>query len=189
MRVLGVLPRLMLVEGIEDFTDQVALSVFTQLLSDGYALKAPDVSYLIVRLPEEPAPEAIAAQVAAVQEAAEHAAPSEAVEFLRLGAEAAAQIDLDETATRERIDQQLRDRGWEANTKELRFSEGTRPAKGRNMAIAEWPTASGPADYALFVGMRLVGVVEAKRQRKNVSAAIDQGERYSATVRVPICRR
>ena len=50
------------------------------------------------------------------------------------------------------------------------------------MAIAEWPTASGPADYALFVGTMLVGVVEAKRRRKNVSAAIDQAERYSSGI-------
>jgi type I site-specific restriction endonuclease len=47
------------------------------------------------------------------------------------------------------------------------------------MAIAEWPTESGPADYALFVGLTCVGVIEAKRKRKNVSAAIDQAERYS----------
>ena len=84
--------------------------------------------------------------------------------------------------TRALIDQQLRDRGWEADTKTLRHSAGVRPAKGRNMAIAEWPTASGPADYALFVGTTLVGVVEAKRRRKNVSAAIDQAERYSVGV-------
>jgi type I restriction enzyme R subunit len=57
-----------------------------------------------------------------------------------------------------------------------------RPAKGRNLAIAEWPTASGPADYALFVGLTLVGVVEAKRKRKNVSSAIDQAERYSSGI-------
>ena len=61
----------------------------------------------------------------------------------------------------------------------LRFAEGSRPIKGRNLAIAEWPTKSGPADYALFCGLTLVGVVEAKRKRKNVSAAIDQAERYS----------
>jgi len=48
------------------------------------------------------------------------------------------------------------------------------------MAIAEWPTANGPADYALFVGTKLVGFVEAKRKRKNVSAAIDQAERYAS---------
>jgi type I restriction enzyme R subunit len=47
------------------------------------------------------------------------------------------------------------------------------------MAIAECPTENGPADYALFVGLTCVGVIEAKRKRKNVSAAIDQAERYS----------
>lgn len=113
-------------------------------------------------------------------------APNAALsEYLQLGEQAAAQIDLDEAATRERIDQQLRDRGWEADTKKIRFSEGVRPAKGHNMAIAEWPTASGPADYALFVGTKLVGVVEAKRRRKNVSAAIDQSERYSSSIKAP----
>ena len=95
------------------------------------------------------------------------------------GERAAAQYDLDEYATRALIDQQLRDRGWEVNSKSLRFAEGTRPIKGRNLAIAEWPTKSGPADYALFCGLMLVGVVEAKRKRRNVSAAIDQAERYS----------
>ena len=47
------------------------------------------------------------------------------------------------------------------------------------MAIAEWPTANGPADYALFVGLTWVGLVEAKRKRKNVAAAIDQTGRYA----------
>lgn len=93
--------------------------------------------------------------------------------------EAAGVIDLDEQATRALIDQQLRDRGWEANSVDLRYSKGARPAKGRNMAIAEWPTQSGPADYALFAGEACVGIVEAKRYRKNVSAAVDQSERYS----------
>jgi len=128
---------------------------------------------------------AIAARLAAVQAAAEQAPRADATEYLQIGVEAAAQIDLDEAATRERIDQQLQDRGWEADTRTLRFAAGARPAKGRNMAIAEWPTGSGPADYALFVGTRLVGMVEAKRRRKNVSAAIDQAERYSATVKAP----
>ena len=47
------------------------------------------------------------------------------------------------------------------------------------MAIAEWPTKSGPADYALFVGTRCIGVVEAKRRNKNVSSHIDQAQRYA----------
>lgn len=100
-------------------------------------------------------------------------------ELVERGEEAAARIDLDEAETRALIDRQLQDRGWEADTKNLRHSAGIRPARGRNLAIAEWPTANGPADYALFVGQALMGVVEAKRRRKNVSAAIDQAERYS----------
>ena len=103
-----------------------------------------------------------------------------ALSLIQRGEEASTKIDLDEAATRALIDQQLRDSGWEADTKTLRHASGARPVKGRNLAIAEWPTASGPADYALFVGLTLVGVVEAKRRRKNVSAAIDQAERYSS---------
>jgi type I restriction enzyme, R subunit len=124
----------------------------------------------------------IAARLAVLQAAAEQAPKAESLEFVQRGEEASTKIDLDEAATRALIDQQLRDSGWEANTKSLRYASGARPAKGRNLAIAEWPTASGPADYALFVGLNLVGVVEGKRRRKNVSAAIDQAERYSTGI-------
>ena len=93
--------------------------------------------------------------------------------------EAAAGIVLDEAATRALIDSQLRARGWESDSSSLRYAAGSRPAKGQNRAIAEWPTENGPADYALFVGTTCVGVVEAKRKRKNVSAAIDQAGRYA----------
>lgn len=125
---------------------------------------------------------ALAARLAALQTAAEQAPSAENRDLLRRGEEASAQIDLDETATRALIDQQLRDVGWEADTQTLRHRLGARPAKGRNVAIAEWPTPNGPADYALFAGLTLVGVVEAKRQRKNVSAAIDQAERYATAI-------
>ncbi|WP_095202894.1 type I restriction-modification system endonuclease [Mesorhizobium carmichaelinearum] len=125
---------------------------------------------------------AFAAKLASIQAEAAAAPRAEVAKLVERGEEAATKIELDESQTRALIDQQLRDRGWEADTKALRHSAGVRPAKGRNMAIAEWPTASGPADYALFVGTTLVGVVEAKRQSKNVSAAIDQAERYSAGI-------
>src|SRR5579862_2218811 len=121
----------------------------------------------------------IAARLAALQAAAEQAPKAESLEFVQRGEEASTKLDLDEAATRALIDQQLNDSGWEADTKSLRHASGSRPAKGRNLAIAEWPTKSGPADYALFAGLTLVGVVEAKRKRKNVSSAIDQAERYS----------
>lgn len=126
---------------------------------------------------------AIAATLAAMQAEAEAAPRAEVLELVERGEEAASKLDLDEAETRALIDQQLRDSGWEADTKTLRHSAGVRPAKGRNKAIAEWPTANGPADYALFVGTVLVGVVEAKRKRKNISAAIDQSERYSVGIR------
>lgn len=119
-----------------------------------------------------------------LQTEAETKPSSEFLNFMEKGAHAAQDIDLDETDTRLIIDQQLREQGWEADTQEIRYSKGSRPAKGQAIAIAEWPTASGPADYALFVGTTCVGVVEAKRKRKNVSAAIDQSERYAKGIKL-----
>jgi type I restriction enzyme R subunit len=122
---------------------------------------------------------ALAQELAALQAAAQQATPQVRAETLDRAEEAAKAIVLDEASTRAIIDRQLRERGWTVDTKTLRYASGERPAKGKAMAIAEWPTASGPADYALFVGMQLIGVVEAKRRNKNVSAAVDQAERYS----------
>jgi type I restriction enzyme R subunit len=88
-------------------------------------------------------------------------------------------IYLDEAATRQLIDRQLRQAGWEADTVNLRYANGTRPQKGRNLAIAEWPTRSGPADYVLFIGLMPVAVVEAKRKNVDVSTNLQQAKRYS----------
>ena len=99
-----------------------------------------------------------------------------------LARDAADQINLDEADTRALIDQQLRDAGWEADTPALRYANGSRPVKGRNRAIAEWPTMTGPADYALFCGMTLVGTIEAKRRNRNVMAVLRQAERYASDI-------
>lgn len=88
-------------------------------------------------------------------------------------------FEMDEAETRVTIDQQLIDAGWEADTENLRYSKGTRPEPNKNRAIAEWPTKSGPADYALFMGMTLVATIEAKKSSKNVYGAIDQAKRYA----------
>lgn len=93
-------------------------------------------------------------------------------------------IDLDERETRRLIDRHLQAAGWEADSEQLTYQNGTRPQKGRNIAIAEWLTEDGQADYALFVGLQVVAVVEAKRQRKDVSGAIDQAKRYSRSFKV-----
>ena len=92
-------------------------------------------------------------------------------------------ITLNEELTRILIDQQLRDAGWEVDTQELTFQKGCRPEKGKNKAIAEWPTKlngeGGRADYALFCGLTPIAVVEAKKENVNVAGKIDQAERYS----------
>lgn len=94
-----------------------------------------------------------------------------------------------EAETRFLIDEQLRKVGWEADTNELRYSKGTRPKKGHNMAIAEWPTDSkvgnnGHCDYVLFIGEKMVATVEAKAIHKDISAVIDdQCRDYSMLIR------
>ena len=94
-----------------------------------------------------------------------------------------------EAETRYLIDEQLRKVGWEADTEKLRYSKGTRPAKGHNIAIAEWPTDStvgnkGYVDYALFVGTQLVATVEAKAIHKDIPSVIDyQCKDYSRNIR------
>jgi type I restriction enzyme R subunit len=127
----------------------------------------------------EQARAALAAELQAIQAVAAAAPPQAAASIVAKAEAAAGGIEIDEAATRTLIDAQLRARGWEVDTVTLRFSLGTRPAKGRNLAIAEWPTKSGPADYALFIGTRCIGVVEAKRRNKNVSSHIDQAQRYA----------
>lgn len=120
-----------------------------------------------------------AERLAAIQAQQAAAAAPDVEALLAQVNEATENLDLDESETRLLVDAQLREAGWEADTVALRYAAGTRPAKGRNVAIAEWPTASGPADYVLFVGLTPVAVVEAKRQRRNVASAIDQAKRYS----------
>ncbi len=87
-------------------------------------------------------------------------------------------MELSEAETRYLIDEQLRKYGWEADTNNIRYSKGTRPQKSKNFAIAEWPTDSkvsknGYADYALFVGLQLVGIVEAKKANIDIPSVID----------------
>ena len=98
---------------------------------------------------------------------------------VKASAKAATHLHLDEAETRLLIDEQLRQAGWTVDSQTLRFAKGTRPEKGKNLAIAEWPTESGPADYVLFVGLTPMGAVEAKRKRLDVSAALVQAKRYS----------
>jgi type I restriction enzyme R subunit len=121
----------------------------------------------------------LAAELQAVQATAAAATVTVREAVVAKAASASEKVVLDEQATRRRIDDQLREAGWEVDSEVLRFSEGTRPQLGKNVAIAEWPTDTGPADYALFIGLDIVAVVEAKREAKDVSGAIGQAKRYA----------
>jgi type I site-specific restriction endonuclease len=85
----------------------------------------------------------------------------------------------DEAGTRRLIDAQLRAAGWKADSEHFTYERGARPQAGRHQAIAEWPTAHGPADYVLFLGLEAVGVVEAKRWDTDVPGALQQARRYA----------
>ncbi|QCE32419.1 type I restriction-modification system endonuclease [Acetobacteraceae bacterium] len=100
-------------------------------------------------------------------------------------AKAAALFHLSEAEIREIIDQKLRDQGWEADSKNLRFGAGVFPEKGRNLAIAEWPCEKRKsADYALFIGLELVGILETKKSQIGVMAVLEsQATLYAENVR------
>jgi type I restriction enzyme R subunit len=115
----------------------------------------------------------------AKQQAEAKAAPAQVQAKIKLAVAAGENLDLDEAATRRLIDAQLIEAGWKADSQLLTYKNGVRPQKGSNLAIAEWPTANGPADYVLFAGLTPLAVVEAKRHRKDVPASIEQAKRYS----------
>lgn len=104
------------------------------------------------------------------------------------GKKASRRIELSEAETRRIIDDQLKSAGWEADTNNIRYSKGTRPQKSKNLAIAEWPTYSmergnGKVDYALFIGEKLVGFVEAKKYSRDVAGTMVEAKNYAVGVK------
>ena len=64
-----------------------------------------------------------------------------------------------EQIARDRIDELLRQAGWVVQPKnKINFSAGV------GVAIREYQTDAGPADYVLFVEGKPIGVIEAKRE-------------------------
>ncbi len=123
-------------------------------------------------------------ELASLQAAAQAMPPKALERAIEQSSAASEAIEVDEAATRKLIDRQLRDAGWEVDSELLTFERGVRPTRGKNLAIAEWPTIAdgkeGRADYVLFAGLQVVGVVEAKRKHKDVMGVIPQAKRYSA---------
>jgi type I restriction enzyme R subunit len=81
-----------------------------------------------------------------------------------------------EQKARDEIDRQLESAGWLVQSMK-RINLGA----GIGVAIREYPTESGPADYVLFVDSEPVGVIEAKRAEEghHLSVHEEQTENYA----------
>ena len=83
-----------------------------------------------------------------------------------------------EAKARQQIDDRLAQAGWVVQDL-VRLNL----AAGQGVAVREFPTDTGPADYVLFVDREAVGVIEAKRDEAgaNLTAAEDQTLRYATS--------
>lgn len=83
-----------------------------------------------------------------------------------------------EQLARDLIDKQLEQAGWLVQSKnEVNLSAG------KGVAIREYQTSSGPADYVLFVDRKPVGVIEAKREEEGERLTVveDQSREYATS--------
>jgi type I restriction enzyme R subunit len=79
---------------------------------------------------------------------------------------------------KKRIDPMLASQGW----KVVPFDETAPLAHYAKHAVTEFPTANGPADYALFAAARILGIVEAKKLSLGPQNVLTQAERYARGV-------
>ncbi|GBC60817.1 restriction endonuclease subunit R [Desulfonema ishimotonii] len=76
-----------------------------------------------------------------------------------------------EQKARDRIDKKLALAGWTVqDVRTINFSAG------RGIAVREYQTAVGPADYVLFVDKTPVGVIEAKREKEGHRLTVHEGQ-------------
>ena len=68
--------------------------------------------------------------------------------------------------------------GWRVVT----LPDATRQGFAGHLAVEEYPTENGPADYALFSDGSLIGIVEAKRPDVAPQEVLRQAERYARGV-------
>ena len=82
-----------------------------------------------------------------------------------------------EQATREHIDSLLTQAGWAVQDK-----RSMNPNANLGVAIREYQTDTGPADYVLFIDQKPVGVVEAKPEHwgQRITTVEEQSGRYAS---------
>ncbi len=76
-----------------------------------------------------------------------------------------------------RIDAQLRELDPKWNI--IPYNEGMDISGLTHHAVEEYPTENGPADYALFVKGKLLGILEAKKVAIDPQNVLEQAKRYS----------
>lgn len=110
--------------------------------------------------------------------------PEERVRRHEINIQFAKKHKLTEAETRQLIDQQLRNAGWEVDTERLNnWKNQTQPQRGHNMAIAEWVLPNDQrADYALFKGLDFYGIVEAKKWDEDIAGQMAQPKEYAKEV-------
>src|SRR5215217_5523971 len=81
-----------------------------------------------------------------------------------------------EELVRDEIDKMLVASGWVVQSKKQ-----INLAAGVGVAVREYQTNVGPADYILFVNKKPVGVIEAKREEEGIHLTVheDQTEGYA----------
>jgi type I restriction enzyme R subunit len=89
-----------------------------------------------------------------------------------------------EDNARTQIDASLAAAGWIVQSRD-QMNLGA----GLGIAVREFSTASGPVNYALFVGRDLCGVIEAKPAGTTLSGFAEQAARYMADVPEHLVRR
>src|SRR5665648_185936 len=83
-----------------------------------------------------------------------------------------------EQQARNAIDRKLNDSGWIVQEKSrIDWSAS------RGIAVKEYPTDVGPADYVLFVDKRPAGIIEAKRDEEGhrLTVVEEQSADYAAS--------
>ncbi|MEJ7783721.1 MAG: type I restriction-modification enzyme R subunit C-terminal domain-containing protein [Solirubrobacteraceae bacterium] len=79
-----------------------------------------------------------------------------------------------EQQARQTIDALLGQAGWV-----VQGHKSIDLSAGRGIAVREFPTATGPVDYMLYVDRKVLGSVEAKREGITLSGVEAQGNRYA----------
>jgi type I restriction enzyme, R subunit len=68
----------------------------------------------------------------------------------------------------------------------VKYKPGMETSPLDRCAVEEFPTANGPADYALFVQGQLLGIIEAKKVGVGPHNVLEQAKRYSKGVFNPV---